>query len=587
MRVALVVTDLDARFDKQRAGRTDGDVIGTTVGSYRITAKLSVGGMGTVYKAEHTLIGKLAAVKILHPELCGNRDIVNRFFNEAKATTSINHPGIVDVFDYGYMESGHAFLVMEFLDGMSLARRIRTRGKTSQGEAALLLRQVCSALAAAHAKGIVHRDLKPDNIYVIADADSPIGDRAKVLDFGIAKLTDIGLAGTATKTGAVMGTPTYMSPEQCRGTGNVDHRADLYSIGCIFYELVCGRPPFTNLGAGELIGAHLFVEPDKPTKHEPTLSPETEALILSLLSKDPTKRPQTATDLAQEFATLARLQGWQVTQTTGPVSRQSAQSLATPVPASNTEVMPAADGAGDDVDDSTATISSPSHSSLTKLGTPAPFVGVGSRKSGVSAAIADAESPLRTQQPTTLSGAASQSIIEVPKKRGWMIGAIAVIVLGGGVGAMMSMRKNGGDDAGHAAALTQGPAATTTAQPATTVQPPTTTAVTTVQPPTTTAVTTTIVPPTPTPTQTPGTTPAIAQLPTTPTETPVSPVHAIAHARVPDRRPSVAPVAKHSPPTAAVATPPTVTPSATPAVATPATPKPGQGSGKILIETDI
>ena len=126
---------------------------------------------------------------------------------------------------------------MEFLEGMSLARRVKERGLSSEGEAAMLLRGVCSALSAAHAKGIVHRDLKPDNIFLIPDPDSPLGERPKILDFGIAKLTDIGLAGSATKTGAVMGTPTYMSPEQCKGTGEVDHRADLYSLGCIFYEL--------------------------------------------------------------------------------------------------------------------------------------------------------------------------------------------------------------------------------------------------------------------------------------------------------------------------------------------------------------
>src|SRR5688572_20916862 len=231
--------------------------------------------MGTVYKAEHALIGKLAAVKVLHPELSSSREIINRFFNEAKATTTIKHPGIVEVFDYGYMKSGNAYLTMEFLEGMSLARRLKSKGPMGEGEAAMMLRAVCSALGAAHAKGIVHRDLKPDNIFLTPDPDSAIGERPKLLDFGIAKLTDIGLAGTATKTGAVMGTPTYMSPEQCRGTGDVDARADLYSIGCIYYELVTGKPPFTNLGAGELIGAHLYVDPDPPTILNPHLQEDT------------------------------------------------------------------------------------------------------------------------------------------------------------------------------------------------------------------------------------------------------------------------------------------------------------------------
>src|SRR5262245_11358887 len=257
-------------------------MIGTTVGSYKATTKVRVGGMGTVYKAEHTLIGKQAAVKVLHPELRGNRDVVQRFFNEAKATTQIKHPGIVEMFDFGYLPSGDGYIVMEFLEGESLAQRLTNAGKINEGEAAYLMRGVCSAHDAAHAKGIVHRDLKPDNIFLCPDPDAPTGERPKILDFGIAKL-NVGLTGpgNATKTGAVMGTPTYMSPEQCKGTGEVDHRADLYSIGCMYYECVAGRPPFDNMGAGELIGAHLFVEPVPPSKCGAVISPQAEQLIMS------------------------------------------------------------------------------------------------------------------------------------------------------------------------------------------------------------------------------------------------------------------------------------------------------------------
>jgi serine/threonine protein kinase len=285
-------------------------VIGTDVGSYRITEKVSVGGMGTVYRAEHTLIGRAAAVKVLHPEMSADPDIVKRFFNEAKATSQFQHPGIVEVFDYGYLPSGHAYLVMEFLPGMALSRAIKTRGKFGEGEAAMLLRSICSALSAAHDKGIIHRDLKPDNIFLVPDADAPMGERPKLLDFGIAKLTEPGLATSATKTGAVMGTPTYMSPEQCKGTGDVDHRADLYALGCIFYELVAGRPPFTNRGGGELIGAHLYLAPEPPTVHNPAVSPDGEALIMALLAKNPADRPQTARELSARLLALAEMLGW-------------------------------------------------------------------------------------------------------------------------------------------------------------------------------------------------------------------------------------------------------------------------------------
>src|SRR5262249_21677941 len=153
--------------------------------------------------------------------------------------------------------------------GMSLARRLEVGAKMTEGEAAMTLRAVCNALGAAHAKKIVHRDLKPDNIFLVPDPETATGERPKLLDFGIAKLIDTGPTGNATKTGSVMGTPTYMSPEQCRGTGDIDHRADLYSLGCIFYEMVCGEPPFVSEGAGELIGMHLFKEPEPPTTHEP------------------------------------------------------------------------------------------------------------------------------------------------------------------------------------------------------------------------------------------------------------------------------------------------------------------------------
>ena len=423
------------------ADRDHREVIGTTVGSYRIVSKLSVGGMGTVYRAEHTLIGKLAAVKVLHPELCTNADIVNRFLNEAKATTTIKHPGIVEVFDFGHMPSGHAYLTMEFLEGMSLARRCKTRGKMTEGEAAILLRSVCSALQAAHNKGIVHRDLKPDNIFLVTDPDSPTGERPKILDFGIAKLTDVGLAG-ATKTGAVMGTPTYMSPEQCRGTGIVDLRADLYSLGCILYELVSGKPPFTNLGAGELIGAHLYIDPVSPRGQVPDLTAETEALIMSLLSKDPAGRPQTARELAQRLTSVAQHQGWITQSSPTGITAHSLPNLLPPVPL-RTEL-----DTGIGTEDTTKHLPSRPPGATTPNGlTPPPlFTPLSSvAVSSVNVSVSDLGDPAHAEKPTTLSGAAS-SIIDVPKRSrmGLGLAMAAAAILAGGTVAFFKLR--GGDE---------------------------------------------------------------------------------------------------------------------------------------------
>jgi serine/threonine protein kinase len=394
-------------------------VIGETVGSYRILSLIAEGGMGTVYRAEHALIGRLAAVKVLHPVLTTNRDIVNRFFNEAKATTTIKHPGIVEVFDFGYLPSGLAYLVMEFLEGMTLAERMKARGPLHEGEAAMLLRGVCSALAAAHARGIVHRDLKPDNIFLVPDPESPLGQRSKLLDFGIAKLTDVGPAGSVTKTGAVMGTPTYMSPEQCRGTGAVDHRADLYSIGCMFYELLTGRPPFVNAGAGELIGSHLFVQPEPPSRYVQGISPETEALIMSLLDKQPERRIQTSRELASVLSQIAHRFGWAASMTDVD-ARMSAPYIATPGDQTYPALTPASFTPS-------APMFTPAHH------TPMPSQPV--------------RTPTTTTSSTTLSGAASQSAPSSAPRRTrsrWVIGAVAGLAITGGIIAFVAVGSSSG-----------------------------------------------------------------------------------------------------------------------------------------------
>ena len=436
-------------------------MIGTIVGSYQITSVLSAGGMGTVYGAKHNLIGRMAAVKILHPEYSTNRDIVNRFFNEARATSSIAHPGIVEIFDFGYLEDGKAYLVMEFLDGEPLSYRIR-RGRMEEARLAFLLRSACGALAAAHAKGIVHRDLKPDNIYIVRDPDNPYGERTKLLDFGIAKLTDIGMAGTATKTGAVMGTPTYMSPEQCRGTGDVDARADIYSMGCVLYELVAGRPPFTQQGAGELIGAHLYATPEPPGKFA-TVSPGLEAMIMRCLAKDPAARPQTAAELGSE---LARLTG--ISSSPNVMGMGTGTSVGAglpPVPISNHNTPTAFTPSGQQPQfrgqlPMAAPMPTPDprmtpgpHMTPQPQFTPTPH----SNPSQPYAQTAYAPTPYQTAPPsslsqphvgvtsTTLGGAASQ-VTHAPAQRKsgvWItVGALSAIAIGAGVFFAMQSNKS-------------------------------------------------------------------------------------------------------------------------------------------------
>jgi serine/threonine protein kinase len=284
------------------------DVIGETVGNYRITDLLSKGGMGVVYTAEHVHIGRKAAVKVLLPSISGKPDVLPRFFAEARATAAIGHPGIVEIFDFGRLENGNAYLIMELLDGVPLARRLSM--PMAADRALALMEHITSALAAAHAKGIVHRDLKPANIVLVPDPGVRFGERTKLLDFGIAKLADNELGKEyATRTGTIMGTPAYMAPEQCRGASDVDHRADLYALGCILFHMLCARPPFLGFGAGEIIGMQQFVPPPPPRSLNAEIPPEVEALVLRLLEKDPAARVQSTEELLVELSALTPREG--------------------------------------------------------------------------------------------------------------------------------------------------------------------------------------------------------------------------------------------------------------------------------------
>jgi serine/threonine-protein kinase len=275
-------------------------LVGETIGSYHIQAELGQGGMGTVYLAEHRHLHRKAAIKVLLKEFVARPDLLERFFAEARATSLIEHPAIVQIFDCEVDASGRPYIVMEYLGGETLAGELRRRGTLPPGEAAAYARCMAEGLAAAHDKGIIHRDIKPDNVFVKLGPPPS----AKLVDFGIAKLAGEFHAGlrNRTQTGIVMGTPLYMSPEQCRGAGAVDHRTDIYSLGCVLFEMLAGRPPFQHEGPGELVAAHL-TQP-APALHAlaPAVPAPLDALVAAMLNKAAADRPQTMREVAARLA---------------------------------------------------------------------------------------------------------------------------------------------------------------------------------------------------------------------------------------------------------------------------------------------
>jgi serine/threonine protein kinase len=273
---------------------------GDLIGSYRVRRRLGAGGMGEVFLAEHRHIDRKAAIKVLRPELSTNEEVVTRFFSEARSASRIKHAGIVEIIDCEIDQRGRAYIVMELLEGESLAHCLERVGNLDFTSALGVVGQIATALSAAHPKGIIHRDLKPDNVFLVSTPEAGAPVSVKVLDFGIAKLvaTESGGKGR-TRTGSLLGTPLYMSPEQCRGAGKVDHRTDIYSLGCILFEMLAGRPPFVREGAGELIAAHLSESPPDILSLEPSLQPDLGHLVMRMLAKDPDARPQTMLEVVQ------------------------------------------------------------------------------------------------------------------------------------------------------------------------------------------------------------------------------------------------------------------------------------------------
>jgi serine/threonine protein kinase len=267
---------------------------------YYLESKLGVGGMGTVYRAGRLLIGDRVAVKVLHPDQMSDPQAVERFRREAQTAARLKHPNVVTVYDFGVSREGLNYQVMELAEGESLRSLVERHGRLAETAAAEIIRQVCAALDETHRQGIVHRDIKPENILV---QTIPGGLQVKVLDFGIAALRDV-KSGRLTRAGDVVGTPHYMSPEQCLGE-ELDGRSDIYSLGIVLFEMLTGVVPFDSPTTTAIVIKHVNNPPPPPRTLNPKISPAVESVALRALEKRRDARPQTAGEMARELIAAA------------------------------------------------------------------------------------------------------------------------------------------------------------------------------------------------------------------------------------------------------------------------------------------
>ncbi len=267
---------------------------------YRLEALIGEGGFGVVYRARHAVLGRPVALKLLRADIGSDKALVERFRREAQSAARIDSPHVVRVLDFGHLKSGEGYIVMELLEGRSLALELEISGAFSVSRAVRITRQLCDALSAAHGIGIVHRDLKPEN--VLLDTVDGENDIAKVVDFGLAKIH--GMAAI-TAAGRAIGTPQYMAPEQCAGC-IVDARSDIYSLGIVLYQMLTDRLPFEQTGLHAIFSAHVRDTPPSPRMYRPDLSPELEAIVLRCLAKDPADRYQSMAALGRALEEAVR-----------------------------------------------------------------------------------------------------------------------------------------------------------------------------------------------------------------------------------------------------------------------------------------
>lgn len=401
---------------------------GLVGGKYRLVKLIGRGGMGSVWEARHVSLGTPSAIKFIEAEYADSHEARSRFDREAKAAATIQSKHAIQVFDHGVTDDGKPYIVMELLTGEALDKRIERLGTLSLQDTARIVLQVSRGLSRAHERGIVHRDLKPENIFIVRNTDDD-DEIAKVLDFGIAKIQNSphnpGIT-SSTKTGAVLGTPFYMSPEQARGLRNVDHRTDMWSLGVIAFKCLTGRLPFDGESVGDLLVKICTAPVPIPSHVVPTLPPAFDAWFLRALEREPDRRFSTVMELGEQLSDAAGVTG-------------------RPTPAAmGTETMAAAP----------AYPGAPRSQAPSGVGTPPPHA------AGMTAA------PFTSSQPAPGAGSS---------RRRWVVGSAAVglalAALGTGIFARVTRRAPAVSD-GVGLGITQAPVQPDKASPIPSVSVP-------------------------------------------------------------------------------------------------------------------